>query len=62
MARGEYSVLTAGVRARPPALLASCRPNLRAEWARSPLCDHPGHARAVEEAYRAVWQIWCGQS
>jgi hypothetical protein len=30
--------------------------------ARSPLCDHPGHARAIEEAYRAVWQIRCGQS
>jgi hypothetical protein len=27
--------------------------------ARSPLCDAAGHARALEQAYRAVWQIWC---
>jgi predicted O-linked N-acetylglucosamine transferase (SPINDLY family) len=49
-ATAEDYVLTARVLASQPELLASCRRNLRAEMARSPLCDHPAHARAVEEA------------
>jgi predicted O-linked N-acetylglucosamine transferase (SPINDLY family) len=57
----EDYVLTARVLAGQPELLATCRRNLRADMARSPLCDHPAHARALEEAYRAVWQIWCAQ-
>jgi predicted O-linked N-acetylglucosamine transferase (SPINDLY family) len=56
--REEY-VLTARLLASRPELLAACRRNLRADLARSPLRDHEGHARAVEEAYRAVWRIWC---
>jgi predicted O-linked N-acetylglucosamine transferase (SPINDLY family) len=55
-------VLTARLLAGRPELLAAARRNLRADMARSPLCDHAGHARALEEAYRAVWQIWCAQS
>ena len=57
----EY-VLTARLLASQPELLAAARRNLRPDMARSPLCDHAGHARALEEAYRAVWQIWCAQS
>jgi protein O-GlcNAc transferase len=52
-------VLTARLLASQPELLATARRHLRADLARSPLRDHPGHARAIEEAYRAVWQIWC---
>ena len=52
-------VLTARLLASQPELLAAVRRNLRADMARSPLCDHAGHGRALEEAYRAVWQIWC---
>ncbi len=55
----EDYVLTARLLASQPELLATARRNLRADLARSPLGDHSGHARAVEEAYRAVWQIWC---
>jgi predicted O-linked N-acetylglucosamine transferase (SPINDLY family) len=55
-------VLTARLLASQPELLAAARRNLRPDMARSPLCDHAGHARALEEAYRAVWQIWCAQS
>ena len=58
----EDYVLTARLLACQPELLATARRNLRADMARSPLCDHPGHARAVEEGYRAVWQIRCAQS
>ncbi len=58
-ATAEDYVLTARLLASRPELLATCRRNLRGDLARSPLCDHQGHARAVEEAYRAVWQIWC---
>jgi predicted O-linked N-acetylglucosamine transferase (SPINDLY family) len=57
----EDYVLTARLLASQPELLAACRRNLRADMARSPLCDHPAHARAIEEAYRAVWRIWCAQ-
>ena len=52
---------TARLLASQPELLATARRNLRADMARSPLCDHPGHARAIEQAYRAVWQIRCAQ-
>jgi predicted O-linked N-acetylglucosamine transferase (SPINDLY family) len=58
--REDY-VLTAQLLASRPELLATCRRSLRAGMARSPLCDHPGHARAIEEAYRAVWQIRSAQ-
>jgi protein O-GlcNAc transferase len=58
----EDYVLTARLLATQPELLATCRRNLRNSLARSPLGDHTGHARAIEEAYRAVWQIWCEQS
>ena len=58
----EDYVLTARLLAGQPKLLAAARRNLRGDLARSPLRDHPAHARAVEEAYRTVWQIWCADT
>jgi protein O-GlcNAc transferase len=52
-------VTTARLLAEQRQLLAALRANLRADMAHSPLCDAAGHARALEEAYRAVWHIWC---
>jgi predicted O-linked N-acetylglucosamine transferase (SPINDLY family) len=57
--RAEGYVTIARLLAEQTQLLVALRGNLRAEMARSPLCDAAGHARALEEAYRAVWQIWC---
>ena len=54
-------VTTARLLAEQRQLLAALRANLRADMARSPLCDAAGHARALEEAYRAVWHIWCAE-
>ena len=52
-------VATARLMAEQRQMLVALRGNLRAEMAGSPLCDARDHARALEEAYRAVWQIWC---
>jgi protein O-GlcNAc transferase len=57
--QAEDYVRIARLLAEQPQLLVAVRGNLRAEMARSPLCDAAGHARALEEAYRAVWHIWC---
>ena len=46
--------------ARDLTALALLRTELRARVAASPLCDAPGLARATEQAYRALWQRWCG--
>ncbi len=54
----EY-VTTARLMAEHPDLIRAARGGLRADVARSPLCDMNAHARALEEAYRAVWRIWC---
>jgi protein O-GlcNAc transferase len=54
-------VTTARLLAEQRQLLAALRANLRADMARSPLCDAAGHARSLEEAYRAVWHIWCAE-
>jgi predicted SAM-dependent methyltransferase len=27
----------------------------------SPLCDVPGFTRTIEDAYRTLWERWCGQ-
>lgn len=32
---------------------------LREDMINSPLCDHEGHTRDVEDAYRAMWYKWC---
>jgi protein O-GlcNAc transferase len=55
-------VTTARLLAEQRQLLAALRANLRGDMARSPLCDAARHARALEEAYRAVWHIWCADS
>ena len=54
-------VATARLMAEQPQLLVALRGNLRTEMAGSPLCDACAHAQALEEAYRAVWRIWCAE-
>jgi predicted O-linked N-acetylglucosamine transferase (SPINDLY family) len=45
--------------ARAPAPLNALRGELRARMAGSALCDGPRFARALEDAYRQMWQRWC---
>jgi predicted O-linked N-acetylglucosamine transferase (SPINDLY family) len=40
--------------------LAQHRARLREEMQRSPLMDEVGFTQAVEQAYRQMWQKWCG--
>lgn len=42
--------------------LADLRAHLRLRLQRSPLCDGPAFARALEQAYRFMWQAWCRRS
>jgi protein O-GlcNAc transferase len=42
--------------ARAPAELARRRASLRAELLASPLCDHAGVTRELEELYRRLWR------
>ena len=39
--------------------LEEIRRNLRTNMKNSPLCDHEGHTREVEDAYQAMWSKWC---
>jgi protein O-GlcNAc transferase len=41
--------------------LADLRASLRGRMQRSPLMDAPRLARAIEQAYRAMWHRWCAQ-
>ena len=42
--------------------LVELRASLRDRMRRSPLMDAPRFARAVEAAYRTMWQRWCARS
>jgi protein O-GlcNAc transferase len=42
--------------------LATLRAGLRERMRRSPLMDGPRFARAIEAAYRTLWQCWCTRS
>lgn len=46
--------------ARNPDLRQELRAGLRARMQASPLCDGPGLARALEDAYRAMWKELAG--
>jgi len=45
--------------ANDPRELATIRARLRDELAGSPICDGPGHARALTAALREMWRRWC---
>ena len=52
----SYAALAARLAAQAP---QQDRWALRARVAASALCDLPGHARAYERLYRALWRRWC---
>jgi predicted O-linked N-acetylglucosamine transferase (SPINDLY family) len=56
----EYVAIACAL-ARDPAQLARRRASQRAQLAASPLCDHAGVTRELEELYRRLWREWCAQ-
>jgi predicted O-linked N-acetylglucosamine transferase (SPINDLY family) len=54
----EYMRIAADLATDLPRL-AALRTALREQTAASPLMDAPRFARAVEDAYRQMWQAWC---
>jgi predicted O-linked N-acetylglucosamine transferase (SPINDLY family) len=54
----EYVAIAAAWATRPDEL-AAIRAGLRARMAASLLCDAPGFARRMEDAFRAMWRAWC---
>jgi protein O-GlcNAc transferase len=56
----EQFVTTAANLAADIPRLAELRRTLRQRMAASPLMDAPRFARNVEDAYRQMWQTWCG--
>ncbi|MEM9627542.1 MAG: hypothetical protein AAGA21_14990, partial [Pseudomonadota bacterium] len=57
----EDYVTTARLLAENPGLLKTARRTLRDTVVGSSLCDGRSHAAMLEQAFRAVWQIWCEQ-
>ena len=55
----SYVALAQDLAAQPERLAAISR-SLRGRLEGSPLLDARGLARAVEDAYREMWQRWCG--
>ena len=41
--------------------LSNLRATLRQRMESSPLMDAPAFARAIEDAYRTMWQTWCAK-
>jgi predicted O-linked N-acetylglucosamine transferase (SPINDLY family)/uncharacterized protein HemY len=56
----EY-VAIACTLARDPAQLARRRASQRAQLAASPLWDHAGVTRELEQLYRRLWREWCAR-
>jgi protein O-GlcNAc transferase len=54
----EYVAIACAL-AHDPAELARRRAGLRAQLLASPLCDHAGVTRELEELYRRLWREWC---
>lgn len=57
----EEYVTTAKLMAENRGILKTARRTLRDTVYNSPLCDNQAHARTLEDAFRATWQIWCEQ-
>lgn len=57
----EEYVTTAKLMAENRSILKTTRRTLRDAVYNSPLCDNQAHARTLEDAFRATWQIWCEQ-
>lgn len=56
---GEDYVERAVRRISERARLRALRSELRDRLRRSPVMDHAGQTRALEDAYRAMWRRWC---
>ncbi len=58
----ESYLRKASALARDLPRLAELRFTLRERMRASPLCDEAGFARAMEQAYRHMWRVWCAQA
>ena len=58
---GDYVRLAVGF-ARDPGGLIELRKSLRNKILESPLMDEARFARALEGAYRRMWQKWCANT
>ena len=58
----ESYVEVAARLARDLTRLRELRLGMRNQMHASPLCDAPGFARAMEQAYRGMWRAMCAQA